>query len=155
MPKYVSFSVCEGYAAENVTKTEDTTATPPESDAPPSNVTGPMGHGRILIVTFLFSRITIPGLPIMSYIIVILLFYAMFAVLNLCVSNKAKLSYRSSTKCVTTFPGLPYLDNILCKVRRELISGGIINQGCLFRLISTSQISNTIQSQKCSPRSSS
>jgi len=64
----VSFSVCEDYAAENVT---ETTATPPESDAPLSNTTGPMGHGRTLIV---FPCIAIPGFPNMCYRIVISFF---------------------------------------------------------------------------------
>ncbi|XP_056099295.1 FXYD domain containing ion transport regulator 5 isoform X1 [Rhinichthys klamathensis goyatoka] len=39
--------VFRSYAAENVTKTEDTTATPPESAGPPSNTTGPMGHVNV------------------------------------------------------------------------------------------------------------
>lgn len=54
----------------------------------------------------------------------------------LSVSNRAKLSYRSSTKCVTTFPGLPYLDGILCKVWS--VSEGIdfwwLNKPALFVL---------------------
>lgn len=66
----------------------------------------------------------------------------LFEVLNLNVSNTAKLSYRSSTKFLRSpFTLIAYSVKFDLS-RKELIFGGIINRGYLYWLISQIQFSH-------------